>query len=434
MRFTNLLFDKVESKFISQHLWSDASKTMQNCRHDFEFTITPVESEIYNQAKLFTRYFVAEGYFTNSFLDNSQRLNQVIYSIEKTYVYSYVKAVYYGSFQALAPGTVSTYPKNNPVFLGHKMLFDYLIEGFMTQFSGPTATINVQISELEEIQSAIKEFSVFKDNLQNDGSIFNSEYETILNYMKTKCSDSVKIDIIGNESLVHDKMMSSPLGNSCLSSDLSTIYFIEDKKSVTNTISMFWGKACLITALIIPSVDINDNIYDDIPFNRYDLFNISHEVQSITGYNPFRKHAPIPTITAPRGSNPIAGKPKIGTPEGSPNKQSNNKKNKDGGILNKVVKMTSNTINLFKDTKRVLDDENVKVIANVLANLLGNNIGPRNLKKFLGYTIENVLAEFGIPVLPEATDEYSAFYLENHGNNDIKLVSYPKLMASSSKT
>lgn len=440
MRYNNYLFDKIESKFLSSYLWSDPNKTARNLKYDFRYKVVPEEGIILEQAKLFSKYFIGEGYFTNSFLDNANRLPQIESIITEVYVYSYVKSVYYACLQSLSPGTVSSFQKNNLVFKGHKILFDHILEGYMPYFSSATSTVSLQIDGLDETMDEIKAFECFKNNVDDIGFVFNSQYETILNFMINKCSNVINISNLSDvQDLSVKYLSSSPLGNACYSPDMQTIFYVENSSVISDTASIFWNKACMISALSFPSIDVNDSVYDDIPISRYSKFNISHEIYSITGYNPFRRPASYTGLKPqPNGYSPSdnlgGGNSQDRNSEGrvifaSVRKSKGNQNDNSGinnAVLKNAVRLSDRAVNLLRDVHVVLNNDNVKIVAGILCDLLGKRITAKQLNKFKGKPLEEVYKGYNVPMIDNTkTDEYSAFYVEQ-GDQKLELVAYPK--------
>jgi hypothetical protein len=428
IQYNNYLSDKTDSKFSSRNTLTDLSKVRQNDNRRFEFAISPEESEIVSQAELFATFISATGLFENSFLNNANRTKYAYELIRDSYIYSYMKALFY-SFN-LAKNNIASImgPNSNLMFSGHKLLHDIIAEGYIQHFTPPSNVISIEVNVDTDVIGTLETFSLWNDVYDPKyGRIFNMELETILNFFKTKCGSVVSV---GNLNTGADQRVSNlmqlPIGNLAYGPNMQQILYVETRSFSSDKCSFYWNKANCVQAITIPEIDADDEIYDTILVSSYDETGRTFEVHSITGFNPLGGPRNAFEFTRSSGgrnddtnSNSGGGNPYNKSNFGKQNPQKNpraKQNTKLAAVKSKVSKVTGSAVSLLKAANEVLTPENLDLVSGVIEAVTGKRPKLKQLRSKLGISINSILSDNGISLndkIVGSTEEYDAFYVDS---------------------
>lgn len=295
--YTNFLRDKLRSSFRVNKMFTDPSAGLQYKSYLFTYTIVPEYKPITEQAWNFAESFVASGRLSGVKTFHGKAFNETKQLIADAYVYSYMKAVWYGvSFSENKMGGIRT-PQPSTLFYGHKQLYDTLVEGAIyTTDTTDNFQLVMQIDTEESILNDIISFPNVTEDVRYDGNsvyynkkrgtIFSSNLESVLVQLLSNV-EPIQLMDMNSETMTGSKSFGlNPLGNSCFSEDGERIIYIDTNEAYSSKISSFWGIANRIRLLSEQKIDENDSLYADFFIGSYYESNISFEVESITGYNP----------------------------------------------------------------------------------------------------------------------------------------------------
>lgn len=437
LKYNNYLSDKTDSKFTSRNTLTDLGRVRQNDNRQFEFSLEFEETKIIDQANLFSDYISATGIFENSFLNNSSRVKLASQLIRDSYIYSYIKSVYY-SYQLISNNVTSLMgPSSNTVFFGHKLMHDIICEGYIQQFSLPSNIISLELNPPMDTIKQLEKFSLWSEiyNIRT-GRVFNSELETVLNFFKTRCSTVIATGNIADRTSKEVRHLSQlPIGNLAFSEDMQQILYVENEAVQSDKISYYWNKANLIIAKVVPPIDADDSIYDTILTSNYDPNGITFEVQSITGFSPLtspRSNYDYSLITGPMNDSPNTndgstnsisyssrGNPNTRSKYNSSNKSKPNSKpnNNNNNFKSRVEKVTENVVNLIRRTDEIVTPERVNLISEIIYQITGKRPKVKTLKQFTGERLGKVLEENGILLndrIVGSNEEYDYFYTDSN--------------------
>jgi hypothetical protein len=456
MQFNNYLSDKTDSKFSSRNTLTDLNRVRQNDNRQFEFSLIFEPAEIVAQARLFSTFITATGIFESSFMNNANRVGQAGVLIARAYVYSYIKSVYY-AFQLTENASSAVMgPGSNTVFTGHKLLHDIICEGYIQHFTPPNNVISIELNPpsdtLEQLESFDLWSEVYDPTIQR---VFNSELETILNFLKTKHSSLVTLGSISGPCSEEVKnLMRLPIGNLCYSSDALSLLYVECEALVSNKQSFYWNKANMISALRIPPIDADDSIYDTILTQYYDLNGRTFEVEAITGFNPLggpRNAFDYTRNSSPNGHPPNRGgggyrtNPNPGNPNNRPGSnnrgpQSNPRSNQQTKMQmakNSVSKVSGKVASIVRRVDEILTPERVELVSDIIQTITGKRPKLKTIKQYTGERLGKVLEDNGIILndnLVGSDEEYEAFYVDSeyiNGQYKSELVGVQRTIAPS---
>jgi hypothetical protein len=427
IRYNNYLSGKTDSKFNSRNTLTDLSRVRQNDNKRFEFTVTPEENEIILQAELFATYISAAGVFESSFLNNANRTKFAFDLIRDAYVYSYLKSLFY-SFNLVKNNIASLMgPNSNLMFSGHKLLHDIIAEGYIQHFTPPSNVISIEVNMDQDFITSLRSFSLWSDVYDEKyGRVFNLELETVLNFLRTRCSSIVSISNLnlGADQRVRN-LMELPLGNLVYGPNMQQLLYIETQSLGSDKDSFYWGKANCIQATLIPQIDADDEIYDTVLVSSYDENGRTFEVHSITGFNPLggprdayeftRRSGGSGDDTFDTGGRPPYDKSGGGksNPQNNPRAQQNTRL---AAVKERVSKVTGGAISLLKTADEILTPDRIDLVCDVIQAVTGKRPKFRQIRSKIGMNIRSILSENDI-VLNDRTvgsiEEYDAFYVDS---------------------
>lgn len=456
IKYNNYLTSKTDSKFVSRNTFTDLSRVRQNDFRRFEFSIEFEEEKIATQANLFSNYITATGIFENSFLNNSNRIKIANQLIRDSYIYSYIKSVFY-AYQLIANNVASVMgPSSNTVFYGHKLLHDIICEGLVQQITPPSNVISIELNLPKDTILQLQKFSLWSDVFNDQtGRVFSPELETVLNFLKTKCNHVVATGNIADKTSKEVRtLLSLPIGNLAFSEDMQQILYVESESVSSDKVSYYWNKANLITAKVIPSIDADDSIFDTILTSNYDLNGTTFEVQAITGYSPLanprnnfeytnltsKNDTPNPDDDRSPVSNNQSGvnsnTPKKRNNNHNSNNNSNTNQDKFNNFKSSVERVAENVVNLIRRTDEILTPERVGLVADVILKITGKRPRDKALKQLLGQRLGLVLEKNGILLkdrIVGSNEEYDYFYTDSNfinGQYKTELVGVQKSITS----
>lgn len=457
IEYNNYVGKKTDSKFKSHYTLTDLGRTRQNENYTYRFTIIPEENSQFNAASLFATYATADGMFENSFLFSPGRIESVQETLRSVYLYSYIKSVYYGFGIVQKNINAMMLPGNSLCFFGHKMLFELITNGYMQEFTPPSNIISMQIDLEEDVSQLFSDWEIWPRIFNSQtGQVFNAEYETVLSLIKNKGAGRMEVDNIGIVNSSQSKNLRSvPLGNMIYSNDMQQLLFIETPELQSDKPSFYFGKAVMLAAVEIPSIDADDEIYDTILVSNYDSFGLSFEVQSITGFNPFMGPIsasdnagytrPDDTIPPGYGSSGMSGNG--GTNPGINGRNDGNRgrgpKQTSSTQLNmvkeRVTKFGSSAVSILRRLDDIVTDDKIMILADIISDITGKNIRPKSIKRGIGKSLGSVLSDFGVDLsdrISGSFEEYDAFYGETRYQNGIahvELVGRPRQIKGPTK-
>jgi hypothetical protein len=325
-------------------------------------------------------------------------------------------------------------PGSNLVFHGHKILHDIICEGSIIHFSPPSNALTVELNLPENTLEQLKIFPLW-NTVYNEGvgRVYNQELETVLSFLHTKANSLVRLGNLSSSVSPDVKnLLRLPIGNLCLSKDMMSLLYVEDKSLNSDKISFYWNKANLISIVTVPFIDADDEIYDTIPHTMYDTNGLSFEVQAITGFNPLtdvRSNYDY-TSSSPSGDSPnVGGGYSTPPPSGNPNRSRGNGagssrargtnprsgRTKLEMVRDKVSKLSDQVVSVVRQIDEVMTPDRVEFVADIIQQITGKRPRIKTLRQHVGERLGKVLEENGILLndrLSGSNEEYDAFYAE----------------------
>lgn len=447
LNYVNYLFSKVDSKFSSYNIFADVAKTRQNTNYNFDFGINPDESVITKQAEYFADYVISKNLFTNRF-DYVTRSSKARHEIlKKCYIYSYVKAVFYGASRY--SNTNVQIPSRSFVFAGHAELFDVISNGYisMPYLGTERSSVNLRVSfNPTDLISKISEFGIFKKFKKYSGvngityAILDTDCEAMLSFIHDNMRSvfsTCPISMTSSDS--YDKYK-TPLGNGYYSEDMTYFNFVESQYTSSDIVSTFWSHAVCITGISIPYVDTDDALFDTISVSKIDSSTLQFDVEAITGFSPFSHYdeeefVDIPSrnsyIDGPNGDEDDLGpNPSEGYDSKSRNKKQykNNRKQRNRPNnkpnVSKLAGNIGNKLNTMLKSQSILTKDNIGIMANVIGSIVNRNVTKKQLQYMIGQSIRSVLEENNVTVGNEIinnTNNVNNYFVE-HRNDNKKLI------------
>jgi len=432
--FQNVLPDVIRRKFFSNFVLVDQSRTLFRNNFEFEYTISPEIDNIVQQARVFARYSVSDGIFEGRFFNYATYNDDAITLMESAYIYSYCKAVFYGIQFALNLSSSNFMPSSNSyMFSGHKALFDAIVEGTFLDSTSLKSNIRVQLNVFEEIIERLELFDNYADWYDNvTNRLFDPQLEQVLNYLGTNptAKDTFCLLPMNKYELNYGNLDTSPLGNLAFSGTMLELRYISCDEMISDKKSFLWNKANCIKITSETAIDVNDTIYENVLVENYDPTGIGDEIESITGFNPFKTVREIRQRGGGNGPNPPKGpRPTGKSPNGS-NKPGDGKVKtadiKTGPITaakNTIVEVSKQTKNLITNQgKRIITKENLQNIVSIIEIQFNTRLTRAEKKVLLGKTILQAVNQYTDSEKLSKFDPDETIYLLDGGKDKYETV------------